>query len=242
MQPEEACTTANNFADEFSFVTPDKVYTGWNGRDVYQAVLVANFGQFEPDSSDDNIVCAARLNCPAPQEQGVIVLLTTTGPGSATVTVDSTIPLPNSDVYEFDIPVEVTSYTPAEHDLGSARYLSPADANGTTRQPCGNCHLGQGGAPHSPLALARYSDRELIAATKTSNFPGTCENGNGLVCDCIPTGEDCSACSETCTYNVGNELSLASFGGGPGDHIFDLTADEEVGIMAFMRAIDPEGI
>ncbi len=230
--PKPICTTANNFADEFSFVTPTTVHTGWNGRDTYESVLVANFGQFELKSSDENIVCAARFDCPAPGTQGVIALMTAQSPGDATVTVTS------AD-YSQSVDVVVTSYTALDYDLGEARYLNPADGNGTTRRACGNCHLGQGGAPHSPLALAQFSDRELIHATINSEFPGTCEDTDGVVCSCIPTGEDCSACSGTCTYNAGVVLNLSAFGGGPGDHLFDLTSAEEVGIMAFMRAIEP---
>ncbi len=233
--PAEACTTANNYADDTSFVTPTIVHTGYNGRDTYQAVLVANFGQFELSSSKNATVCAARFDCPAPNQQGVIALLTAQSPGDAVVTV-------SSNQFEQEINVVVTGYSTADHDIGGLRYNDPTDANSTTRRACGGCHLGGGGAPHSPLALARFSDRELIYATLNSQYPGTCEDGDGANCDCTPNGEDCSACAQSCTFNDGNVLSLADFGGGPGDHSFDLTAAEEVGIMAFMRSIEPEGI
>jgi hypothetical protein len=222
-------------ADDLSFVTPGVVHSGWNGRDDYRAVLVGNFGEFEVQSDDVSVACIARLNCPPALEQDVIALLTTRGPGSTTVSV-------TSNGLTFSVPVDVAAYTPAEFDLGETRYLNPDNENTTTRQACGSCHLGQGGAPHSPLSLARYTDSQLTTAASTSAYPGTCEDDDGAMCNCTPVGEDCSACSQTCFYNGGQVLSLANFGGGPGDHIFDLTPSEEVGIMAFMRAIDPEGI
>ncbi len=244
--PNDNCTTAFNLADEFSFITPGVVHTGWNGRDTYRAVLVGNFGQFEVESVDTNVACIARLNCPDSLQQDVIALLTTQGPGSTMVTVtsgelelDAGLGLEDRT---FEIPVLVTAYTTDEYDLGEVRYLNPDQANTTTRRACGSCHLGQGGAPHSPLSLARYTDSQLTTAASTSVYPGSCENDDGAVCNCSPVDEDCSACSETCFYNSGDVLSLANFGGGPGEHLFDLTPSEEVGIMAFMRAIDPEGI
>lgn len=261
--PNENCTTAVNRADDLSFLTPGVVHSGWNGRNDYRAVLVGNFGQFEVVSENVNVACIARLNCPDALQQDVIALLTTRGPGSTTVTVESGVYVgePGSctvngdcanngeckegqcfEGYTFDVPVEVASYTPAEYDLGQQRYNSPDQENTTTRRACGSCHLGQGGAPHSPLSLARYTDLQLTTAASTSVYPGTCENDDGDLCNCTPVGENCNACSEVCSYNGGQVLSLANFGGGPGDHIFDLTPSEEVGIMAFMRAIDPEGI
>ena len=231
VEPAAECTTAVNYANELSLVAPGTVHTGWNGRDTYRAVLSANFGQFELESMDTDIVCAARLNCPQGGQQDNIALLTTQGPGNTTVTVTS-----NEQTYP--ITVEVTSYTLEEYDLGATRYLNPVNANGTSRQACGNCHLGQGGAPHTPLSLSIFSDAELISAASTSKYPDTCENDDGVLCNCVPSGGDCSACSQTCTFNAGFQLSLDGFGGGPGDHVFDLTPDEEVGIMAYMRAID----
>lgn len=222
-------------ADSTSFVTPAKVHTGFNGRDTYQAVLVSNFGSFSVSTSDDSVVATECFECLPPNEFGITTVLTTAGPGEATVTV-------SSGGNSFPIDVAVASYTPEQYDLGEQRYLSPANENTTDRVACGQCHLGQGGAPHSPLSLAGNSDNELISAVLNSQYPGRCEDGDGALCDCTPSGTDCSACPGTCSFNEGTVLSLEVFGGGPGDHVYDLTEDERVGVMAYMRAIRPEGI
>lgn len=223
-------------ADErIPFVTPTAVHTGANGRDTYQAVLVANFGDFSIRSSDDAVICAGRFECLPPNTSGIVAVLTANSAGSATVTV-------SSGDFTQDVDVVVTGYTPEQYDLGDQRYNSPANGNATDRIACAQCHTGQGGAPHSPLSLAGNSDAELLSAIETSAYPGRCEDGDGALCDCAPSGTDCSACAGDCDFNDGYVLTLEVFGGGPGDHVYDLTEDERVAIMAYMRAIRPEGI
>jgi hypothetical protein len=222
-------------ADDLSFVTPAVVHTGFNGRDTYQAVLVTNFGEFSISSSDAAVVDADCFECLPANDSDIVAVLTAAGTGAATVTV-------RSGSFSQAIAVEVAGYTPEQYDLGEQRYNNPANANTTDRVACGECHLGQGGAPHSPLSLAGNSDAELISAVLTSEYPGRCEDEGNNLCDCEPSGTDCSACPGDCTYNEGDVLSLEVFGGGPGDHVFDLTDEERAGVMAFMRAIRPEGI
>jgi hypothetical protein len=221
--------------DSLSFVTPQVVHTGHNGRDNYQAVLVTNFGNFNVSSSDEGVVAAECFECLPANAFGIAAVLTTAGSGSATVTV-------SSGGVSHAIGVEVASYTAEQYDLGDQRYNNPANANSTDRVACADCHLGQGGAPHSPLSLGGNTDAELISAVLTSSYPGRCEDDNNARCDCQPSGTDCSACPGDCRFNEGDVLSLEVFGGGPGDHTYNLTDSERVGVMAFMRAIRPEGI
>ena len=222
-------------ADETSFVTPTVVHTGVNGRDAYQAVLVTNFGEFTVSSSDDGVVSTECFECLPAEEFGVTTLLNAQSAGNAVVTV-------RSNGFVQDVVVEVSQYSTADYDLGEQRYLNPANENTTDRVACGDCHLGQGGAPHSPLSLAGNTDAELIGAVLNSQYPGRCEDDSNALCDCQPSGNDCSACPGDCRFNEGAVLSLEVFGGGPGDHTYDLTAAEQVGVMAYMRAIRPEGI
>lgn len=217
------------------FVTPTVVHTGANGRDTYQAVLVANFGDFAVTSSDTGVVCAGRFECLPPNSSGIVAVLTATGAGSATVTV-------SSGSFRQDVTVEVAGYTPEQYDLGDQRYNSPANVNDGDRIACADCHTGQGGAPHSPLSLAGNSDAELLGAIENSAYPGRCEDDDGNLCDCTPSGTDCGACAGDCNFNDGYVLTLEAFGGGPGEHVYNLTEDERIAILAYMRAIRPEGI
>lgn len=232
---DNSCNPAN--ADQRPhYITPAVVHTGHNGRDLYQAVLVANFGDLQLSSSNEDIVCAGRYGCVAPNTSGIVGVLTTFAPGEATVTARS------GSVTE-TIAVKVTEYTTTQYDLGDQRYNNPANANATDRVACASCHTGQGGAPHSPLALAGTSDTRLLAAVEQSEYPDQCVTPDNAPCNCVPSAGDCSACPEQdCQFSEGYTLSLEAFGGGPGDHLYNLTTDERMGIMAYMRAIAPEGV
>ncbi len=217
------------------FITPLQLYTGANGRDVYEAVLVANFGALSVYTSDENIVCGARYGCLAPNDTGIAALITALAPGQATITVTS------GSVTE-NIAVTVADYTPEQFDLGDERYNMPANANASDRMACSECHDGQGGAPHSPLALGGTSDADLLAAIETSKYPDVCENDDG-VCNCTPNGTDCGSCAEAdCRFSEGYTLTLEAFGGAAGEHTYNLTEAEKTAIMAYMRAIRPEGL
>lgn len=217
------------------FVTPLEIHTGSDGRDLYQAVLVANFGDFTATSDDTDVACVGRWGCLAPNDSDIVAVITAQSPGQTLITI-------NSGSVSETVTVNVASYTPAQYDLGDERYNNPANGNDTDRQACASCHTGQGGAPHSPLSLGGLSDEFLLAAIQNSKYPDTCENDAGT-CDCTPSGTDCSACTEQdCLFNEGYTLTLAAFGGGPGEHTYNLTADEQPAIMAYMRAIKPDGI
>lgn len=217
------------------FITPLEIHTGSNGRDLYQAVLVANFGDFTASSDDEDVACVGRFGCLPANDSGIVAVITAQGPGQTLVNVRS------GSVTE-TIAVNVASYTAAQYDLGDQRYNNPTNANSTDREACASCHTGQGGAPHSPLSLGGLSDEFLLAAIENSKYPDTCENDTG-VCNCTPTGTDCSGCAETdCRFNEGYTLTLETFGGAAGEHVYNLTADERTAVMAYMRALTPEGI
>jgi len=217
------------------FITPLEIFTGSNGRDLYQAVLVANFGVMNVESDDVDVACVARFGCIAPNQTDIAAVITAQEAGTASVTVVS------GSVRE-TIVVNVASYTPEEYDLGDERYNTPANANATDRVACADCHSGQGGAPHSPLALGGTSDALLLAAVESSAYPDQCENDDG-VCSCTPVGTDCNGCAEAdCRFSEGYTLTLEAFGGGPGDHTYNLTDAEKTAIMAYMRAIKPDGL
>lgn len=216
------------------FVTPLEVHTGFNGRDNYQAVLSANFGTFTVTSRNTDVIAVDSFGCIESGEEGIMTVLTATGSGSARVIVSSGGFLRN-------IGVTVTEYSTADYDLGEERYNSPQNANGTDRIACNECHReGAGGAPHSPLSLAGNSDVDLVAAITDGQYPGVCEDDDGALCDCTPSGESCDSCSGDCSFNDGYILDMTDFGGGM--HEFDLTSDEVGAINAYMRAIRPDGI
>ncbi len=223
-------------ADEFAFLTPLRVNSGVNGRDNYRAVIQANFGSFKMQSRNESVVIASGNDCPTGTDAALVAVLTATGAG------DSRVALESGD-FRRTIDVHVESYTTAQYDLGEERYNNPANANQTDRVACNECHKdGAGGAPHSPLALAGNADDDLVTAATTSAYPGTCEDEDGVACDCEPSDTSCGSCSGDCSFNDGTILSLEAFSGGPGDHVFNLTADERIGIMAYMRALPPEGL
>lgn len=228
-------------ADINPILTPRTIFTGADGEHEYQAVISTNFGDVEYFSNDMNIATVITIGCLEKGQFGPTGLVTAVGPGETTITV-------GSGGLGQDVKVEVTSYTPAQNTLGDERYNNPANPNSADRIACGTCHLGGGGAPHDPLALASRSDAELIAATKLSKYPDRCELENNTTCNCTPdpaAENQCGACPEgvdACTLATGYELDLAKTGGGPGEHLFNLTPDEEAGIMAYMRSLPPEGI
>lgn len=227
-------------ADVNPILTPRHIFTGTDGTHPYKAVISTNFGNVEFFSNDTSVVTAERIGCLEAGRFGPTGLLTAVGAGEATITVVSV------DRGQ-DVDVTVTAYTPEQYTLGEQRYNNPANGNQLDRLACGTCHLGQGGAPHDPLALASRTDAELVAATTLGKYADTCSLEDNTLCNCTPdalqVGNECGACPESgCTFAEGYILDLAATGGGVGDHLFNLTPDEEIAIMAFMRALPPEGI
>nr|MBA3819996.1 hypothetical protein [Deltaproteobacteria bacterium] len=51
-----------------------------------------------------------------------------------------------------------------------ARYHAPTDA-GPERLACASCHAIEGGADHSPLVAALFTDAELTSVIMTGLFP-----------------------------------------------------------------------
>ena len=226
------CNPAIANAGSYS-VSPRKIHTGSNGRDSYQAPIFANFGDFEISSSDDSIATVERHGCVDSGDEGPIAVVTGQSEGAATITI-------SSGSVDERIGVTVLPYSVQQYDLGKQRYEDPDSANATDRRACNSCHFtGGGGAPHSPSALAGHSDAQLVFAAINSVYPDYCVDENGANCSCEPVD---GACCAGCTFTSGETLSLAATGGGPGEHMFDLTRAEQFGIMAFVRAIEPEAI
>lgn len=225
-------------------VVPPTINTGFNGRDTYQAAITTQFGIVDYQSSNDAVATVESVGCLGPNKFGVTGLVTAKSVGSANISV-------TSGEFNTTIPVNVKMYTTEEYDTGKQRYENAVDATPQGRS-CASCHLGGGGAPHSPTALAGTSDADLILAATTSKYPDTCLNKTtDAVCNCTPVGIDdltaCNACPEgaaACAYTPGHVLTLAPLnqGEGVGDHVFTLTPAEQAGIMAYIRALEPEGI
>jgi hypothetical protein len=210
------------------YVTPSEIYTGFNGRDLYQAALQANYGDLEV-SAATGLICAGLYGCVGPNEDGIVALVTARAPGQSYVTVTS------GNVVAY-VNVQVANYSTAQYDLGDQRYNNPANANASDRVACISCHASEGAAPHTPLALAGKSDEVLLSSILQSKYPDICENDDGA-CDCAPVNDSCACTEADCRVNEGYTLSLEGFGGGVGDHVFNLTPEEEDSIMAYIRAI-----
>ncbi|MCG8423239.1 MAG: hypothetical protein MJE77_35505 [Proteobacteria bacterium] len=220
-----------------ALVLPRQIYTGFNGRDTYRATVTTNFGDLTFSSNNTQVVTAEKSGCVHASQLKVSGVVTARGAGQATLTV-------TSGSFIREIPVSVTEYTLDQYTVGDTRYNNP----GGQRSSCASCHVGANAASHTPVALGGNSDEELIAATKLGKYPDKCVlEIERTPCNCTPNGTDpdnaCNACTGgTCVFEEGYTLTLAGFGGGVGDHTMDLTTEEEQGVIAYMRAIPPEGI
>ena len=239
---EPACESVPAVVNEdgttSAIVTPAQLYTGTNGRDLYRAVVVTNFGELSFASSNEQVATVEPFGCLIPGTFDITGIVTARGEGQTTITV-------NSDQFSRDIPVTVSGYSLAEYELGQRRYENP-DNPSPARRGCAECHSEAGGAPHDPLALAGFSDEDLIAATRLGKYPDKCVQPSGLTCNCTPSGTDsqtaCNACAGDCRFSEGITLDNDRTNQEPDPHIWDLTVAEEQGIMAYMRAIPPRGV
>lgn len=226
-------------ADTSAIVSPVQLFTGTNGRDTYQAIIKTNFGDLSFASSNEQVATVESFGCLNQRVFGITGVVTGQAAGQTTITV-------SSGQFSRSVPITVTGYTTVEHDLGLQRYENP-DNPSALRKGCADCHSQAGGAPHNPAALAGFSDQELIAATKLGKYPDKCILPTSLACNCTPVGTDpgtaCDACSEAnCSFTDGIVLDNDRTNSVEDPHVWDLTPEEEKGIMAYMRSIPPEGI
>ncbi|MCG8420342.1 MAG: hypothetical protein MJE77_20610 [Proteobacteria bacterium] len=105
----------------------------------------------------------------------------------------------------------VTEYTPAQTALGKTRYENPANP-GVTRTACAGCHALATGADHSPTMLAVAPDAPIVTAIETGEYPAFEVDGE--------------------KYETYKLRGVA--------HKYNLTDEEKVGIIAYLRSLEPK--
>jgi hypothetical protein len=214
----EVCPEAT--PDENALAFPFTLYTGYNGRDTFVAPIVSTFGPKTALAADPGVVSVELTDwC----NEGVLengmrigALLASTGPGNTVVTL-------SHDDVEKATNVVVTSYTLEEYDLGGERYNNPANPGGT-RVACTACHGQPNGPDHTPMAVAFLPADVLLKIVKEGQYPNCLNVTDGTECDCTAGIPTCQVVPEE-----NRVLSVA--------HSFELTPEEEVGIVAYLRGL-----
>ncbi len=102
----------------------------------------------------------------------------------------------------------VYAYTPQDVQVGSTRYSNPPNPN-ADRVPCSNCHF-VGGIQHSPDYTAFWSEQQALEVVTQGSTTLVFQDGNTVTYDPEPNGLP---------------------------HAWNLTPEEEAGIMAYMRSL-----
>lgn len=110
----------------------------------------------------------------------------------------------------FSAELIVNSYTPEDVELGTERYNNPANPNSDSRRSCASCHDEL--QAHSTAFLADLSDEEILR---------TAVDGIGISIRDPETGE------------------VREYMPNKGVHRWDVTAEERVGIAAYLRSRPP---
>ena len=201
-------------------IWPPVVHTGYNGRDTFLAPISTNYVVDDWQSSTPQVVSVSGYSvCGTPSIYEPSGLLAAEGPGTAQVSARTT-------GIDMSVEVIVTEYTEADTDLGYERYHT-SDPGNMDRVSCASCHEAAGGVDHTPLEMAFHDDAALLAATQDSRYPSICTDQLGADCDCS-TG---TCANETPGYELLE-----------GQHAWDLTDQEEIAIVAYMRSLRPRGI
>lgn len=220
-EPYEACPDDQRImidpAD--AQIWPPVVHTGFNSRDTFLAPVSTNFVPDEWTTGNQSIVSVAGYPiCGTPSIYDPSGLVVAENPGLTTVTA-------HAPGIALSVDIRVEQYTEEETDIGEDRYED--DGVGDERRSCAGCHQEVNGVDHTPLEMAFHDDAAILAATKNSQYPDLCTDVDGNECQCGVAGCD----------NVSPGYILLG-----GDHAWDLTLEEERGIVAFMRSLRPRGI
>jgi len=117
----------------------------------------------------------------------------------------------------FKVPVQITGYTLEQWQAGKRRYEAGPDANNPA---CNSCHANSPGKPnHTPSEIDRDPDADLLQI--------------------ITTGVDPEINSEE-PAKISDRTEFADLLRGR-EHKWSITAEERVGLMAYMRSLEPRG-
>lgn len=200
-------------------VWPPVVHTGYNGRDTFLSPVSTNFVVDRwVSSSQGTATISGYPQCGTPSIYDPAALITSQNSGTVQVTAIA-------EGVSKDIDIVITEYSTAATDIGEQRYRT--DGVGTERRSCAGCHDAAGGVDHTPLEMAFHDDASILSATKDGHYPNICTDAFGVECTCNTPNCD----------NV--SLGYVLLGG---EHVWDLTEEEETGIIAYMRSLRPRGL
>lgn len=200
-------------------IWPPRVYTGYNGRDLFLAPISVNFMADEWRTTNSNVAQVAPLPlCGSPSILEPSSIVTSDGPGTTQVIATA----PGIDLR---VDVIVTQYSIQQTDAGAERYNNSEDGN-NARRSCASCHQQADGVDHTPLEMAYHPDASILEVSMYGKYPDICTDATGAECACGSAG--CDNVSPGYTLNV--------------PHTWDLTPAEQDGIVAYMRSLRPRGL
>jgi cytochrome c553 len=204
------------------FVFPSTIYTGHNGRDTYTSAVSANFIAGEWQVADPGIATITPTGACQSGFFDISALIDIAGVGTTTVSAV------DGSGNQYTSTLISQNYTTADYDMGQTVYME-ANADGT-RPSCGSCHLSPDGADHTPLTTAYFPDDVLLEVITTGSYPDCLRGSDGTVCQCgaDPNDFDC--------YELGpdeRDLSIS--------HAWQLTPEEQAGVVVYLRGLRPAG-
>jgi hypothetical protein len=203
------------------FIFPVTVYSGSNGRDPYATELLANFVVGSWEIADPDIativpiegLCDVNFLLPSAR-------LEIKGVGTTTVTaIDGSGARHESTLI-------VQAYTTADYDIGKTVYMEP-NADGT-RPSCASCHVGPAGHDHPPSTTGYTPDDVLAKVITMGTYPMCLDGHDGTECECDPNNP---ACYELLPEQ--RDLGVP--------HAWNLTPEEQTGVIVYMRGLRPNG-
>lgn len=204
-------------------IWPPVVHTGYNGRDTFLAPIATNYVVDAWTSNDPRTASVAGYPiCGAPSILDPSGLVIAESVGSTDVS--ATALDIDGQSFTMTVQIQIEPYTEEDTDLGETRYQT-GEGNGL-RRSCASCH-DNNGIDHTPLEMAFHDDNAILTATKEGKYPDICSNMVGDRCDCLDP-----ACDGP--VSTGYQLSV--------EHSWELTPDEERGIIAYMRSLRPVGL
>jgi len=204
-------------------LSPPIIHTGFDGSNTFLVPINTDLerfadGQVTWEVDDGAIATIAPVSAPPfPGSFGLKwAMIETLAAGTTTV---------HAVVGDERVSAElvVTAYDAADFAIGEARYNDP-DGTGLAVS-CASCHLIAGGADHTPTEMGFHDDAAILEATINGRYPDQCLDQVRRPCECG---------SEGCQLIAGHVLNA-------GDHSWTLTADEQRGIIPYLRGLAPNG-
>jgi hypothetical protein len=156
---------------------PDVAHSGYDGSSTFKVPVYTTMEEAVFAMDDEAVASIEPVELPPELEDlGTFgkswAMITTAQSGSSAFSAEA-------GGLRLEAQLIVAAYDPADVAVGDGRYNDPASPNETDRIACQECHGGPDGVDHTPLALAYFSDAEVLEMVANGLYPEGTEVNEG---------------------------------------------------------------